>query len=173
MARGVDLFDCVMPSPQRPPRPCSLPGRACRNLHERQVRAGRRSPGSESATALSAGSFSRAYHPPPVQGGGDAGHAPGGDAQSLLLQPSDWSASGRALTPAALRISGRSTAKNSVKSSDLGVLQRISKKLACPSCKQEQNPGIIHTILLKKGVLSHEFSSHTRQTARRLPVPAT
>lgn len=42
--------------------------------------------------------------------------------------------------PAALRISGRSTAKNSVKSSDLFILQRISKKLACPSCKQEQNP---------------------------------
>ncbi len=35
---------------------------------------------------------------------------------------------------------GGSTAKNSVKSSDLGGLQRISKKLAYPSCKQEQNP---------------------------------
>ena len=47
---------------------------------------------------------------------------------------------GEPWTRAALRTSGRSTAKNSVKSSDLGVLQRISKKLACPSCKQEQNP---------------------------------
>ena len=34
-------------------------------------------------------------HPPPVQGGGDAGHAPDCDAQPLFLQPSDGVHPGR------------------------------------------------------------------------------
>ena len=79
VARGVDLFDCVMPSRNARHGHLNTWGGIINIKNAKYERDER--PG---------------LHPPPVQGGRAAGDAPGRDAQPLVLQPPDGAHPGRA-----------------------------------------------------------------------------